>query len=76
MKKVFSKLTIFSAVLLLTLTQCKKDNCQEHQKIPCNLIDLSNEYHPVCGCDGKTYQNAGHAQCVGGITKYREGKCK
>ncbi len=68
-------LLIFLA--LTTLISCKKESgCIDHEKYACELIDLSDEYDPVCDCNGKTYQNAGYAQCVGGITKYREGKCK
>jgi hypothetical protein len=64
------------ATLVLTLTHCAKENpCEKNVPDWCNLVDLSNEYIPVCGCDDKTYQNAGHATCIGGVT-YTEGPCK
>lgn len=64
-------------IIILIFTQCKKDKEPCVKNIPewCNLVDLSSVYDPVCGCDGKTYQNAGHATCVGGVT-YTKGKCK
>ena len=73
MKKLKLLLVLFTVTILV---QCKKDNAFiEHEQIPCELVDLSEEYNPVCGCYGTTYQNAGYAQCVGGITKYRDGEC-
>lgn len=72
-----------SSLLILTLTvmlfsQCKKDDAPCEINIPefCNLVDLSDEYAPVCGCDGETYQNAGWAQCVGGVASFEDGRCK
>lgn len=69
--------SLLVATLVLTLTQCAKENepCEKNVPDWCNLVDLSNAYIPVCGCDDKTYQNAGHATCIGGVT-YTEGPCK
>jgi hypothetical protein len=67
---------LFLAMSLLIFTQCKKDkSCKKDIPEWCNTVDLSNDYNPVCGCDGITYQNAGHAECIGGVS-YTPGACK
>ncbi len=77
MVKIKKTTFLLLAITLLIFTQCKNDNEPCEKNIPewCHRVDLSNENDPVCGCDGKTYQNAGHATCIGGVT-YKKGKCK
>ncbi len=68
------KLLLLSFVLLTSLA-CEQE-CETFIPKMCSLIDLSDEYDPVCGCDNVTYTNAGHAMCVGGITDYVAGECE
>ena len=72
MKKTTSLLLTGATILLMTLTQCKKDNCEEKTKSNCRC---SYNYEPVCGCNGKTYGNACEAEC-NGITNYTTGACQ
>lgn len=71
MKKTISILTV-ATILLLTLTQCKKDSCKERTKTNCYC---TYQYDPVCGCNDKTYGNSCEAEC-NGITNYTKGTCK
>jgi len=69
MKKI-----LFVFTIILTSLACEEP-CETLIPEICNVIDLSDEYDPVCGCDGVTYTNAGHAMCIGGITDYVMGEC-
>jgi len=58
----------------LSFFSCKKDKCIRSTPAECALVDLSAQYEPVCGCDRKTYTNAGVAFC-GGVISYQKGEC-
>lgn len=57
---------------------CSKNDCVKEIPEICAVIDwvCPNEGYEVCGCDGKTYQCAGLAECIYGITEYKTGKCR
>ena len=71
-------LKILISLYIVLFINCKNDN-SSYACIDPNIIkpDYSciEIYHPVCGCDKKTYSNSCHAK-FNGLNDWIEGECE
>ena len=72
MVRYFTLLLLFIGLGFLS---CEDNNeCIDESKISDDYSVCTEEYQPVCGCNGQTYSNDCYAENAG-VTEWTEGEC-
>lgn len=70
---------LLALVLCAALSVGNTSSCNKNKKSACvgepvKDCMCTQQYDPVCGCDGKTYGNACMARCAG-VKSWTKGAC-